>query len=209
MNLKDKKLELKILITEDMAECIEELLEEITPQSQNYNEILQFKGRLEQIAADEMRGIISTENRNLALNQLRFNIITFIDLLQEVDFKSEAGNIRRPETLTTIPQKEAERLKTYIQFNNVLNQMTPSVKLSNQMSFTKKWLQQLNVRVVELRQSLHQLGYYTGTLENEEIDYVLIAAIEAFQATERLVPVDGIYGRDTHKILQKKQRTNL
>ena len=80
------KNKLKILLSENIAKAIEELIEEINSESKHYNDLIIIKGKYSDLKRQQNVGLISNEDIKLAKNQIRNSLLSIIDDLNKSDF---------------------------------------------------------------------------------------------------------------------------
>ncbi len=204
MNIEDLKLELKLRIINNMIEALDKLMEVIPDSRPKFNKIIGFKGQFKQVSDDSRHGLITQEQRNVSINRIRFSLIQFIDGLEQEDLEEYNPEAEVSDFLTRIPEVERKELEVYIKFDKYLDSLPEGTKLKSQIQFNIIRFKQLNITPRWLKKQLDTLGHFSSDDISNVIDQTLVTAIEKFQTEEKLIPVDGIYGKISHARLLKK-----
>lgn len=94
-----KKYELKKYLMKSMDLCFEKLYEMLSPTSDYYNDIIHLKMRYDRIYGEQLKGIVSEDNRNLELNKVQVALIEYLDKLEDSDLDvSNKPNTSRPQS---------------------------------------------------------------------------------------------------------------
>ena len=86
--LEHLKDEWRTLVTESMAKAITAIEEHMPEAAEKHNTLLALKGRLNEANQRKIMGLLSEEQLQLLYNQLRFDLLTFIDELVAADFEA-------------------------------------------------------------------------------------------------------------------------
>lgn len=86
-SLMEFKAIVKTKLVDDIEATLQYLQEKIQPASEAFDLLILLKGRWKEFKNRGMAGIVSHDNTQLSENQIRYDLITFINGLQEVDVK--------------------------------------------------------------------------------------------------------------------------
>ena len=92
--LEHLKDEWRTLVTESMAKAIKAIKEYMPEAAEKHNTLLALKGRLNEANQKKIMGVLSNEQLQLLYNQLRYDLLTFVDELEAEDFEAtQQGDI--------------------------------------------------------------------------------------------------------------------
>jgi len=108
-NLEKLKKDLLVRISRGMGGVLKELKEILPTDSARFSEFIQLESRLQEANKSKVKGIISQAELQLYYNQIRDDLIEFIQSLKAADFfKSDRGSIakaRQGSLLYNIPDR--------------------------------------------------------------------------------------------------------
>ncbi|MBK9257151.1 MAG: hypothetical protein IPM42_16870 [Saprospiraceae bacterium] len=124
----------KELVTEDMSKALKFIVPQIKPESSSFDELIHIEGRLNHIEREFNKGIISSQEKDLILNQIRKGLIQTINSLLENNLINKEQMLDTPQTLNfqnlleklRISIAEIEKLKSE---NNLYKQHSKRQKL--------------------------------------------------------------------------------
>jgi hypothetical protein len=112
--LQEKKIEWRELLLDSMGQALKALEAYIPEAAVKHNTLLSLKGRLNDANQKKIMGVLSAEQLQLQYNQLRHDLLIFIDGLQPADFEPAAMPMgkapnapRRGTLLHKIPRRMA------------------------------------------------------------------------------------------------------
>jgi murein L,D-transpeptidase YcbB/YkuD len=153
---------------------------------------------LEEVAAYTKTIKVGSGGIEIALNEVK-------EKIQKIDIKVEKLDNKLLQTLEQVQQNEATlsqqargiRQQNYDSWTiSVLAKMSPQEKLATQESLTHTHLKNEGVRMTQLKETLSQLGYYHGNID-QAFSPELAQAVEKFQLENGLGIPDGIAGSVT------------
>jgi formylglycine-generating enzyme required for sulfatase activity len=105
--LNELKQELKELLPEEgMGAVMQALEKHLPPDAPKYNVLLQLKARLNELNLKRIKNLLSDEDFTLQNDQLRFDVLTFLDGLEDSDFSAQAAKqAKMGSVLYRIPHK--------------------------------------------------------------------------------------------------------
>ncbi len=109
MKVEEYKRRLKLKLTHDIDDVLDELTEKVDKDSLKFNDLIQQKGRLNQIKKDNINGIVAYETSTIEFNKIRFSVAEIISSLYEVDLLNTNKIDDETDELESLFQ-EAERL---------------------------------------------------------------------------------------------------
>ena len=132
----------------------------------------------------------------------------------EVQFKEEIKKIEQKihklndeffKTLETVKASEshlsqevkAQRTASWHTFNEHLESLPEPERFHEQQRISLKNLHEYLVTVSQLKQQLHKIDYFHGTID-DDFSKELVAALFAFQEDYHLEFIDGMFGKMTY-----------
>ena len=132
----------------------------------------------------------------------------------EVQFKEEIKKIEQQihklndeffKTLETVKMSEnqlsqelrEQRAESWHNFNAHLESLSEPERFQEQQRISLKNLHEYLVTVSQLKQQLHKLGYFHGTID-EDFTKELVAALFEFQKDCHVEFIDGMFGKMTY-----------
>ena len=153
---------------------------------------------LEEVAVYVKTIKVGSGGIEIAMNEVK-------EKIQKIDAKVEKLDDKLLQTLEQVQQNEATlsqqardiRQQNYDSWTvNVLAKMSPQEKLATQESLTHTHLKNEGVRITQVKETLNQLGYYHGNID-QAFNPELAQALEKFQLENGLGIPDGIAGSVT------------
>lgn len=141
---------------------------------------------------------VGSSGIEIAMNEVK-------EKIQTIDAKVDKLDNKLLQTLEQVQQNEATlsqqareiRQQNYDSWTvNVLAKMSPQKKLATQESLTYTHLKNEGVKMTQLKETLSQLGYYHGNID-QTFSPELAQAVEQFQLENGLGIPDGIAGSVT------------
>jgi len=152
---------LKEMVVRDVDQFFKKYGEYITPSNSLINDILAIKGRFNRITNDEIRGVLSPEERKIQLNEITNSLLKILDQLDESDY---IHNLSESEIQSMLVHVNSRLVNSQEQIEKLKKQLD---SLSSKNHFLENSLVELQLMILENR--IYSYDTHDANLETNNI----------------------------------------
>jgi len=109
LELQKEKIRLKNLLKESLEDTLFEIESKLRPESKFFDEVIHMRIRLNQFEREIRLGTISTNEKNIRLNEMHYSAISLINAITTNDFKIvDSTKVSNINTTTVINSKKSK-----------------------------------------------------------------------------------------------------